>query len=133
MSKLKILLIFWHFLVICLWTVMTWWLPLQKLNVEKQIKDFSIFLTLCSQQGSQKPANEQYLQPTESVWMHPFILFLYGKLWYIHPTNGYFSQLFCIHFLSLPCIWCPNILSTLFLYTVNLFSTIRVEDQFRTT
>lgn len=76
-----------------------------------------------------KASNGQYIEPTKSVWMHPSLLFLYGKFWYIHPTYGYFFQVFCTHFLSLPCIWHPNILGTLFLYTINLFSTIRVEDQ----
>lgn len=83
----------------------------------------------CSQQCSQKPANGEYIEPTKSVWMHPSILFLYGKFWYIHNIYGYFFQVFCKHFLSLLCIWCQNILNTLFLYTVNLFSTIRVEHQ----
>ena len=123
MWKLKILLIYWHILVHR--TVMSWWLPLQKLNGEKLIKYFFVFYdTKCSQQWSQKPANEQYIEQIKSVWMHPSILFFYGKFWYIHPIYGYFFQVFCIHFLSLPCIQCPNILNTLFLYTVNLLSTI---------
>lgn len=123
------LLIYWHILA-HMRTVMTWWMPLHKLNVEKLIKYFSVFYDpKCSQQWSLKPANGQYIQLTKSVWMHPFLLFLYGKFWYIHPIYGYFFQVFCTHFLYLPCIRCPNILSTPFLYTVNLFSTIRVEDE----
>jgi hypothetical protein len=126
-SKLKILLIYWHILVHMYGDCN------ELVTATSEVKCWGTNQILLrfyepkySQQWLQKPAEGQYIEPTKSVWIHPSILFLYGKLVY-SPQLWLFLPSLLYTFLISPMHSMPR--NSQHPYTVNLFSSIRVKDQ----